>query len=151
MRSGGSKRALRAMMRAVAMAEPLQRELARRHGVSVGDLIALARLRDLDEATTTQFGTACGLRRSATTDLVDRLESAGFLGRYAHPTDRRARIVRVTDAGRDALAGTELVRESAVAERLARLSPEEQETLAALLERLVEPAPEDDSAMEVTA
>lgn len=143
-KTGASKRALRAVLQAVAMAEPLQQELARRHGVSVGDVIALSRLRALGEATTTAFGVACGVRRSATTDLVDRLETAGLVMRCPHPSDRRARLVRVTDAGLDALAGSTLVHQSAIAERLARLSAEEQEQLAELLERLIEPADEED-------
>ena len=142
-------RALRAFMQAVALAEPLQRELARRHGVSVGDLFALRRLRDLGETTTARFGEACGVRRSATTDLVDRLESAGLVERCPDPADRRVRIVRLSNAGREALAGRDLVSDSAVAERLRRLSPDELTQLAELLERLVQPAPEEEAPVEV--
>ncbi|MDA8201930.1 MAG: MarR family transcriptional regulator [Chloroflexi bacterium] len=142
-------RALRALMQAVALAEPLQRELARRHGVSVGDLIALRRLAQLGEATTARFGEACGVRRSATTDLVDRLESAGLVERCPDPTDRRVRIVRLTEAGREAQAGKELVADSALAAHIHRLSQDEQIRLAELLERMVQPAPEEEAPVEV--
>ena len=142
-------RALRALMQAVALAEPLQRELARRHGVSVGDLFALRRLAQLGDTTTARFGEACGVRRSATTDLVDRLESAGLVERCPDPADRRVRIVRLTGAGREAQAGRDLVADSVLAERVRRFSSEEQIRLAELLERAVQPSPEDEAAVEV--
>ena len=38
---------------------------------------------------------------TSVTNTVDRLEAAGYLVRTAHPTDGRATIIRVTDAGRE--------------------------------------------------
>ena len=138
------RQALRALLDAIALAEPLQRELARRHRVSVGDLVALWQLHKQGEVMTSQFGLARGLRRSATTELVDRLEAAGLIERCPHPSDRRARIVRVTDAGRLALTGAELVTDSAIAKRVDRLAPDDQVQLAQLLAVLMRPDEADD-------
>ena len=135
-------RVLRAYMRAVALAEPLQRELARRHRIAVADLFALRRLRELGESPTTRFGDRCGLSPSATTDLVDRLEGAGLVSRHPHPTDRRVTLVRVTAAGDQALGDTALFRESSVMDRIRRLSRSDRERLAALLEQVTSPSAE---------
>ncbi len=130
-------RALRAYVRAVALAEPLQRELAARHGVSVADLIALRRLQDLGEAPISRFALAVGLSASATTDLADRLEGAGLLERTAHPTDRRITLVSLSPAGTAALSDTAIFRESSVMHAIEQLSRADQDRLAALLEQLV--------------
>ena len=39
--------------------------------------------------------------RQSMTGLLDRLESAGFVSRGAHETDRRRKVVRLTDKGLD--------------------------------------------------
>jgi DNA-binding MarR family transcriptional regulator len=38
---------------------------------------------------------------TSVTNAVDRLEGAGFVRRVAHPTDGRATLVEITDAGRE--------------------------------------------------
>ena len=79
------------------------------HGLTVGQIGLLASLRRRE-------GIAVGLlaeRLSADASTVSRLlrplEAAGFLAIEADPTDRRARLVRLADAGaekrRDAAAG----------------------------------------------
>jgi DNA-binding MarR family transcriptional regulator len=78
------------------------------------------------------------------TNRIDRLEARGFVERRRSPEDRRAVVVRLTDAGRThadaALAGL-IAGES---EMLAGLDHERQSELAELLRTLVAPfeAPE---------
>lgn len=43
--------------------------------------------------------------RPSVTALIDGLAERGLVRREAHPTDRRRRTLRITDAGRLALAG----------------------------------------------
>ena len=45
-----------------------------------------------------------GMTKQAMGELVDDLESNGYLERTTDPGDRRARIIRYTDRGREALA-----------------------------------------------
>ena len=131
------RRVLRAYVRAVALAEPLQRELAARHGISLGDLHAVHVLARLGEIPISRYGAEVGVPRSTITNLVDRLERAGLVERLPGPTDRRVTLVRLAPAGRKAVEETGLLRQSEVAARLFALDPAAQATLAELLERVV--------------
>ena len=131
------RRVLRAYVRAVALAEPLQRELAARHGISLGDLHAVHVLARLGEISISRYGAEVGVQRSTITNLVDRLERAGLVERLPGPTDRRVTLVRLAPAGRKAVEETGLLRQSQVAARLFALDPAAQATLAELLERVV--------------
>src|SRR6476469_5186994 len=73
------------------------------------------------------------------TNRVDRLAARGFVERHPDPGDRRGVIVRLTDDGMTAVdrALAELVTHER--ELLARLEPDEQQALAALLRRLLRP------------
>lgn len=130
------RRLLRAYLRAVALAEPLQRELAARHRIALSDLHALRVLSRLGEPAVSRYGEELALRRSTTTYLVDRLERAGLVERVPSVGDRRVTLVRLNAAGRQAVEAVSLVRHSDVARRLLALQPEAQATLAALLERV---------------
>jgi MarR family 2-MHQ and catechol resistance regulon transcriptional repressor len=130
------RRVLRAYLRAVALAEPLQRELASRHGISLASLYAVRVLARIGESPISQYGDALGVPRSTITNLVDRLERAGLAERLASPTDRRVTLVRLTPGGRKAVEDTDLLRDSDVVNRLLALDPSAQATLADLLERV---------------
>jgi len=142
------RRVLRAYLRAVALAEPLQRELAARHGVSLGDLHAVRVLARIGEVPMSGCGKELGVPRSTITNLVDRLERARLVERAPSVTDRRVTLVRLATAGRRAVEDTDFLRRSRVAARLLALEPAAQTTLAELLERVVagpsETRPADD-------
>ena len=86
------------------------------------------------------------IQRPTATRVVARLEEAGLVTRTADPTDRRVAHVAITPDGRALLKRLRSRKNEYLAQRLRRLTPEEQATLAeaaALLERLLaEPAPE---------
>lgn len=48
-----------------------------------------------------EIGRRIGLTSGAITAAVDRLESCELVAREVHPTDRRARVVRLTAQGRE--------------------------------------------------
>jgi DNA-binding MarR family transcriptional regulator len=135
-----ARRALRSYLRAVALAEPMQGELARRHGLTLSDWFALRRLGELGAAPMNRLASACGASPSSTTELVDRLTEAGLVARAGHPTDRRVTLVQLTDAGEQALADVEVFRHSPVMDGIRRLEATEQVLLAGLLERIHESA-----------
>ena len=87
------RRVVRAYLNAVAAAEPLQRELARRYGLAIGDIGALRVLRDRGDLGVSQLGGALGMKASTATNLVDRLERAGLVGRGVDHADRRVTLV----------------------------------------------------------
>jgi MarR family transcriptional regulator, transcriptional regulator for hemolysin len=53
--------------------------------------------------TQIEIAEQAALDKSTVVNEVDRLERAGLAGRQVHPTDRRGRVVVLTDAGVDAL------------------------------------------------
>ncbi len=134
--SAGERRLLRAFVRAVALAEPLQRRLASDFGISLADLWALRALSRLGEAPISRYGRELGLHRSTITNLVDRLEGAGLVERAPIEGDRRITIVRLTARGRGAFEAVSVLRDSPLAHRLLALHPADQAALAELLERV---------------
>lgn len=144
-------RVLRAYLRAVALAEPLQRDLAARHGISLGDLHAVHVLARQGEVPISRYGEELGVPRSTITNLVDRLERAGLVERRFSKTDRRVTLVALTGAGHEAVEDTQPIRSSRVAAYLLALEPETQELLAELLERVVEGSSEPRSADDAEA
>jgi DNA-binding MarR family transcriptional regulator len=75
------------------------------------------------------------------TRIVASLEEAGLVDRSAHPGDRRIARVEVSSAGRTFLERTGTRKDAFLAERLARLDPDEVEELGravVVLERLLE-------------
>ena len=137
------RRTLGAFVRAVALVEPFQRELAASHGISIGDLYAVRTLARLGEVPVSRYGSELGLARSTITNLVDRLERAELVARVASPSDRRVTLVRLTAAGQDTVETGPRLGESDLVRRLLSLAESDQLVLAELLERLVAPEPGD--------
>jgi DNA-binding MarR family transcriptional regulator len=73
--------------------------------------------------------------RSAT-DVIDHLETKGFVRRSAHPTDRRSTVVEVTEHGADVLKRVEVLRVGQAKKFFAPLSAAQQDELARLLRTL---------------
>jgi MarR family 2-MHQ and catechol resistance regulon transcriptional repressor len=67
---------------------------------------------------------------------VDRLEARGLVAREAHPTDRRARIVRLTPKGKEQAAKHFGGHKRAMDAAASRLSKAERVELIALLKKL---------------
>src|SRR6476469_439025 len=74
------------------------------YGVSFGEYLVLAALRRAGPPyrmnPTTLFN-AVILSSGAMTNRLDRLEALGLVERHADPTDRRGRLVELTDRGRE--------------------------------------------------
>ncbi|MEV5897425.1 MarR family winged helix-turn-helix transcriptional regulator [Nonomuraea fuscirosea] len=70
---------------------------------------------------------------STVTFLADRLEQRGLVTRTVDPTNRRIKILALTDSGH--LARRRLVEAMTLGSPLARLSPEDQRMLRTLLSK----------------
>ncbi len=80
-----------------------------------------------------------GVTQPAMTQLITRLEKDGLAARGGDPADGRVVVVRITDAGRAAVARRRDGRARALSEVLQRLAPEDHAALVAAapaLERL---------------
>ncbi len=83
-----------------------------------------------------EIGRRIELTSGAITTAVDRLEALGLVTREAHPSDRRARIVRLTAAGKEQVAKIFAVHKAVMDSAARGLSKTERATLIELLRKL---------------
>jgi DNA-binding MarR family transcriptional regulator len=123
------------------------------YGISFGEYVVLVALRRAGppyQMNPTALFNAAILSSGAMTNRLDRLEAMGLVERLADPTDRRGRLVALTDRGLE-LVDAAVVDHLANEERLlAALDADEREQLARLLRKLLmsEPFRELDPAVE---
>ncbi|MFC6155494.1 MarR family winged helix-turn-helix transcriptional regulator [Kribbella jiaozuonensis] len=99
-------------------------------------------LRTLDNADQplrlSELAARLGIVPRSATSVVDDLEAAGLLERQPDPHDRRATLVDLTPEGRQILTTLREKRRDVMVTQLSRLTADEQQTLAQLLQRLAE-------------
>ncbi len=106
-------------------------------GLSLPKLTALSALREAgDSLALSQLAERLLCVKSNITQLVDRLESDGFVKRAADPSDRRARLAVLTTAGRVACDAGVRMQAAAERELLAEFSTDDARQLEALVERV---------------
>jgi len=102
-----------------ALRAAMERELAANgHDITLSQYITLKKLH-YGTANASELAQAAELNPGAMTRLLDRLETAGLVQREAHPSDRRALRIVLTERGRsiwpELEACTDRVRERALA------------------------------------
>src|ERR1700728_2335261 len=111
-----------------------------RVGLQAGEFDVLATLRRAGAPymlSPTQLYEAAMISSGAMTDRLDRLERAGLVVRRPDPKDRRGKLIVLTDPGKR-LIDEAIGRHAANQERLLlTLTQAEQETLDALLRKLI--------------
>jgi DNA-binding MarR family transcriptional regulator len=90
------------------------------------------------ELTQTQLAEQCDLDKTTMVVTVDELEAKGLAERRPSPTDRRARLIVVTPAGRKMVKAAERVVEDVYDDVLGDLPADERAVLVTALSRLVE-------------
>ncbi len=89
-------------LRAVILAgERYRHVVADRVGLGVTETQAVSYLAVHGDRGQTELATDLGITSGSSTALVDRLEKRGIAERYAHPSDRRRVLVRLTAKGHD--------------------------------------------------
>lgn len=108
---------------------------------AVGQGVTLAQFHVLEPlaegpCTNRQLADAAGVSSPSATRMIDALAARGLVSRVMDPTDRRAVLISLTPAGRDALQ-EKLDEYQALRERVAvALDPRERRVAADLLRRL---------------
>jgi MarR family transcriptional regulator, transcriptional regulator for hemolysin len=87
--------------------------------------------------TQSELADVVGLDKTTMVVTVDELEAAGLAKRIPSPTDRRARVIAVTEAGRRKVAEGEAVVGRIQADVLASLPAQERKPFVDALTRLV--------------
>ncbi len=97
-------------------------------------LSVLYRDRPLDQVS---VAAEVGIDRNNAADVIRRLERRGFVERVPSPTDRRAKVSRITDEGRRFVEEAHGAMERAQQRLTSSLSPEDAATLSTLLRRVM--------------
>jgi DNA-binding MarR family transcriptional regulator len=110
-------------------------------GLSVPKLMALTALREAgDSLSLSHLADRLSCVKSNITQLVDRLETDGFVRREADPGDRRSRVAVLTTAGRVACDLGSRTRAEAERELLSGLSADDAAQLKAFMGRIAQRA-----------
>src|SRR5881296_3844927 len=104
--------------------------------VGLSDFAVLEMLLHKGPQPVNEIGRRIELTSGAITTAVDRLESRRLVTREAHPSDRRARIVRLTAAGEEQAARIFAGHKAAMDLAASGLSRTERATLIGLLRKL---------------
>ena len=105
-------------------------------GLSVAQYQLLERLRGAEALTVSELAVSAGVAPPTATRMLDVLVREGIAERRAAEHDRRAVLVSLTPAGREALEAAAASVAAARARVRDSLSPAEQEQAAKLLRRL---------------
>src|SRR5882672_4346428 len=107
-------------------------------GLTMAQMVALYVLDHLGPQSVTAIASFLNLSPAATSHLVDRLVTSGFVGRTEDQEDRRQKRIAITAAGRSLAARVHEARAREFASALALVSPELQRQFAGVLGRVVE-------------
>jgi MarR family transcriptional regulator, transcriptional regulator for hemolysin len=86
--------------------------------------------------TQTELARLVGLDKTTMVVTVDELEAAGLAARRPSPTDRRARVIAVTDAGADKVREADEVLDQVRGDVLSALPADERDVFLSALGRL---------------
>jgi DNA-binding MarR family transcriptional regulator len=109
-------------------------------GLSIARTKVLRRLREQGPIRQNALAAGFGLSPHSITDIVDGLERLGLAERRPDLTDRRAKLVAITEAGEACLDVANATRERALTRIFGVLSQEDRVTLLRLLDSLDEAA-----------
>jgi DNA-binding MarR family transcriptional regulator len=80
------------------LGERIQNRLAR-YEIGPPQVVVLLALCADDDMEPAQIGDRVLIPRQTITSILDKLETGGFVIRTDHPTDRRRKVIRLTEAG----------------------------------------------------
>jgi DNA-binding MarR family transcriptional regulator len=102
--------------------------------------LSMARTKVLRRLRQSVLAVGFGLSPHSITDIVDGLERLGMAERRPDPTDRRAKLVAITDTGEASLDVANTTRERLLKQIFGALSEADRATLLRLLDSLDEAA-----------
>jgi DNA-binding MarR family transcriptional regulator len=114
-------------------------------GLSLARTKVLLRLRELGPVRQSVLAADFGLSPHSITDIVDGLERLGMAERGPDPTDRRAKLVAITDAGQAGLDVANATRQRLLTDIFGALSEADLAALLRVLDSL------DEAAQRLTA
>ena len=107
--------------------------ILQRHGLEMWPYVVLARLERRPASTQLELATQIGYDKTRLIKILDELSDAGLIERRPDPSDRRARIVTLTDAGRERVGAVRAEIRRMEDDFLAGLSDAQQRALRRVL------------------
>jgi MarR family transcriptional regulator, lower aerobic nicotinate degradation pathway regulator len=99
---------------------------------------SLTAIREVPDLDATRLSSLVALDRATLAKVIERLEAKGWIVRTSSPLDRRVKLLRITQNGRDVLAAAEPGVLRCQRRILAPLAEEDRQSFMGMLERLVE-------------
>ncbi|GAA2018116.1 hypothetical protein GCM10009756_02940 [Pseudokineococcus marinus] len=121
------------------------------HGLSPHQARALRAVVAADGLRVSDLAAALRIAPRSATEVADGLQTAGLVVRAADPADRRAVVLRATDAGHDLAAKVERARAEDAEALVARLDAADRAELARLLRLVADDQPERAGGCTTTA
>ena len=109
-----------------------------RHGLAMWPYVVLARLARSPAYTQLELARQIGYDKTRLIKILDQLAASGLIERIPDPEDRRARIVRLTDSGRELVTAVRAEIRAMEAEFLAPLSEPQRRSLRQMLGALLD-------------
>ncbi len=109
-------------------------------GMSMARTKVLSRLHEQGPTRQNVLATELGLSPHSITDIVDTLERLGHAERRPDPTDRRAKLVAITEAGEAGLEVAKATKQRLLQHIFGAMSEEDRVTFIRLLDGLDEAA-----------
>ncbi|GAA2408740.1 MarR family winged helix-turn-helix transcriptional regulator [Nonomuraea africana] len=113
------------------------------HGISMWGYAVLGALDDSSVRTQTALAEAIGADKTRIISTLDKLQHAGLISREPDPSDRRARILTITDEGRKVRRSVRAVIQANEARVLARLPLGDRQGFLRAVQTLSELSRED--------
>jgi MarR family transcriptional regulator, organic hydroperoxide resistance regulator len=107
-------------------------------GLSAGQELLLMLLWDKEPRTQAELTREMAIEPPTTSKMLSRLERAGLIARKRSESDRRTVLVTLTDAGRALEEPVNAAWRTLEQDTVEALTPEEQDTLLVLLQRVLE-------------
>lgn len=127
---------LRALRRILRVTDQGGRKLAAATGLTPSQLMVLQQIERDDTMTPSTVATTLKFGQATVTNIVDKLEAAGFARRQRSERDKRQVHLQATDAGRAVLAQAPDLLQERFRDRFEALAAWEQTMILAGLERL---------------
>ena len=93
-------------------------------GIGGASLWALAEIGEADKLTVSKLAGAMSIHQSTASNLIDKLETKGYIIRVRSLDDRRVVYITLTNIGRELLAKAPLPHRGILPDALMRLEPE---------------------------
>ncbi len=98
-------------------------EIEKLAGIGGASLWALAEIVEADKLKVTELATNMSIHQSTASNLLDKLESEGYIAKVKSTTDRRVVYLIATDQGREVLTKAPLPHRGILPDALMRLDP----------------------------